>query len=55
MTDPILLTVKEACLLLRCSESWLRTSNVPRLRIGRFVRFVRADLEAWVSNHRRAA
>lgn len=54
-----LLTIDEAAKILRVRKSFLyeqtrrgKESLVPHTRIGRYVRFVREDLDAWIAAHR---
>lgn len=53
MTDR-LLTADEAAELLGVQVSWLRqqtrAGNVPHVRLGRYVRYDRDDLAAWVES-----
>jgi excisionase family DNA binding protein len=53
------LTPKEAAALLKVRPSWLyeaaRTGRVPYLKLGRHLRFLRSDLEAWLVEQRVAA
>jgi len=50
---PEVLTTAEAAKLLRVRESTLRTwtqqGRVPHIRLGRLIRYDRADLEAWIA------
>lgn len=49
-----LLTPKDVAQLLGVSEQWVRlhangaAPQLPHLRLGRFLRFRRVDIEAWV-------
>jgi excisionase family DNA binding protein len=58
LSEP-LLDAQAAAALLAVRPSWIyeavRTGRVPHLKIGRHVRFLRSDLEAWVVDQRRAA
>lgn len=51
-----LLRAAEAAELLSVRTSWVyeavRDGRLPCVRVGRHVRFLRADLEAWVSEQR---
>lgn len=51
------LTVQEAADLLRVPVSWLyertRTNSVPHVKLGKYVRFDRDELTAWVDELRR--
>ena len=54
-TDPDqLLTVREACELLQVSEKHLRVltreRGLPAVRLGRLVRYRRADLNGWIED-----
>ena len=53
---------REAAIYIGMSESWLRQSRVtgnpdapPFLKIGRSVRYLRADLDIWLEQRRRRA
>lgn len=49
---PALLTAQEAAELLAVPPTWVlaeaRRGRLPHLRLGRYVRFQRAALEAWL-------
>src|SRR3954465_13231983 len=51
-----LLTPAEAATLLAVRRSWIydaaRSGQLPCVRVGRHVRFVRSDLGRWVSSQR---
>lgn len=51
-----LLRASEAALLLSVRASWVyeavRDGRLPCVRVGRHVRFLRGDLEDWVSEQR---
>ncbi len=54
-----LLTVDEASALLHVPKSWLYSQSrlgtkgaVPVIRIGRYVRYERGQLRAWIAAHR---
>ena len=51
------LTVQEAAALLRVPVSWLyertRTNSVPHVKLGKYLRFDRDELAAWVDELRR--
>jgi excisionase family DNA binding protein len=51
------LTVQEAAELLRVPVSWLyertRTNSVPHVKLGKYLRFDRDELAAWVDELRR--
>jgi len=56
------LTDREAAIYIGMSASWLRQSRVtgnpdapPFLKIGRSVRYLRADLDIWLEHQRRRA
>lgn len=44
--------VKEAAAYLDMSESWLWRSDIPRVRLGSRVKFLRADLDAYLTARR---
>lgn len=52
-----LLTAKEVGELLQLNASWVldaaRRSAIPHIRLGRYVRFRRIDIETWLSDQRR--
>jgi excisionase family DNA binding protein len=54
--DEPLLTPAQAAKLLAVRPSWVydaaRTGQLPCVRVGRHVRFLRSDLERWVSSQR---
>ena len=51
------LTVQEAADLLRVPVSWLyertRTNSVPHVKLGKYLRFDRDELIAWIAELRR--
>ena len=51
------LTVQEAADLLRVPVSWLyertRTNSVPHVKLGKYLRFDRDELAAWVDELKR--
>ncbi|PWU23512.1 MAG: DNA-binding protein [Candidatus Rokuibacteriota bacterium] len=51
------LTIHEAADLLRVKVSWLyertRTNSVPHVKLGKYLRFDRDELIAWVAEFRR--
>jgi len=51
------LTVKEAANLLRVPVSWLyertRTNSIPHVKLGKYLRFDRDELTAWVDELKR--
>jgi excisionase family DNA binding protein len=51
------LTIQEAADFLRVPVSWLyertRTNSVPHVKLGKYVRFDRDELTAWVDELRR--
>jgi excisionase family DNA binding protein len=55
LSEP-LLTPAQAAELLAVRRSWVydaaRQGELPCIRVGRHVRFLRSDLERWVSAHR---
>ncbi len=54
--DEPLLDAQAAAGLLSVKPSWVyeavRCGHLPHLRIGRHIRFLRTDLEAWVQERR---
>jgi excisionase family DNA binding protein len=57
VTTPSLLTVAEAAAILQLRESTLRDyarrGVVPAVKIGRHLRFIEADLDAWLDRLRK--
>lgn len=53
-----LLTAAEVGELLQVRSSWVldaaRRNAIPHIRLGRYVRFRRADIEEWLLSQRRA-
>jgi excisionase family DNA binding protein len=51
-----LLTPEDAARILAVRKSWVydacRTGRLPHLKIGRHIRFLEADLDAWVEQQR---
>ncbi|MFB3818194.1 MAG: helix-turn-helix domain-containing protein [Candidatus Methylomirabilales bacterium] len=51
------LNVDEAAALIGVKKSWLyertRTNSVPHLKIGKYLRFDRDELTAWLAQFRR--
>ena len=51
------LTIHEAAELLRVKVSWLyertRTNSVPHVKLGKYLRFDRDELVAWVAEFKR--
>ena len=51
-----LLTAEEVAAMLRVPQSWVygaaRNGNLPAVRAGRYVRFDRRDIEAWIDRQR---
>lgn len=49
-----LLTIEEVAKLLKVKPSWLYTAaqrgDVPRVKVGKFVRFRESELNAWLAN-----
>lgn len=58
MTDTRLLTAEEVAALLQVPTSWVyaqaRARRFPHVRAGRYVRFDRRDVEAWIERQRTA-
>jgi len=54
-----LLDAAAAAELLTVKPSWVyeavRAGRLPHLKIGRHIRFLRSDLEAWIDKQRRSA
>jgi excisionase family DNA binding protein len=54
VTDQALLTASDVASLLNVPASWVREhtrdGNVPHVRLGRYVRYQRADVLAWVES-----
>ena len=52
-----LLTAKEVGELLQLNTSWVldaaRRNAIPHIRLGRYVRFRRMDIETWLVDQRR--
>jgi excisionase family DNA binding protein len=49
----VILTIDEAATLLRITRRTLyRHTEIPRVRIGHKIMFLRSDLEAWVHSRR---
>jgi excisionase family DNA binding protein len=50
-TPPALLDAEQAAELLRVPKTWVlaeaRADRIPHVRLGRYVRFVGSELEAW--------
>lgn len=55
MTEPALLTVDEAASYLRVKRGWLldqaQRGRIARVKSGKVVRFRRADLDRWITDH----
>jgi len=49
---PAALTAKEAAQYIGMSLSWLQHSDVPRVRLGAAVRYLRADLDVYLAQRR---
>jgi predicted DNA-binding transcriptional regulator AlpA len=54
MTEPerFALSADEAAAYIGMSRSWLWSSDIPRVRLGRSVKWLREDLEQYLRNHR---
>ena len=54
-----LLTADEVAALLRVTKAWIyaetRRNALPHVRLGRYIRFRRAAIEAWVISNERGA
>lgn len=50
-----LLTPTEAAAIARCSVktvyAWAARGDIPRVKLGRLVRFYHSDVMAWISQH----
>lgn len=51
-TLPAAFPLKEAAAYISMSPSWLEHSDVPRVRLGRCVRYLRADLDRYLEARR---
>jgi excisionase family DNA binding protein len=51
-TDGYLLTAEEVAEILRVPKSWVYShlSDLPTIRLGRYVRFKRSDVERFLEN-----
>ena len=49
---PFQFTLEDAARYIGMSPRWLEASDVPRVRLGRSVRFLREDLETYVRARR---
>lgn len=49
---PFQFSAEDAARYLGMSTSWLWASDIPRVRLGRSVKWLREDLEAYCRNHR---
>lgn len=45
------LEIREAARVLKMSPAWLEKSDVPRLRLGRAVRYLKSELLAYATAH----
>ena len=52
LVTPAALTAKEAARYIGMSLSWLEHSDVPRVRLGRAVRYLRSDLDLYLAQRR---
>lgn len=54
--EAMLLTFSEACEYLRVGETWLKQhkNEIGYIGGGKFLRFERAALDAWIARHRTA-
>ena len=58
MTAPLMTPVEVAAFLavpLSTVYDWSSARRIPAVKIGRTLRFVRADVEAWITAQRREA
>ena len=55
-SEPTLLTIREAAGALKVSSStlygWVWQRRIPFVKVGRALRFERADLEKFIQSHR---
>jgi hypothetical protein len=49
--DEQVLGLHEAAVILRMSSSWLEKSDVPRVKMGRSVRYLKSELLAYAKAH----
>jgi excisionase family DNA binding protein len=56
MNDDRLLTAKEVAAMLAVPESWVREATreqrMPHLRLGRYVRYARPAIDAWLETRK---
>lgn len=52
MSDKAAFTVQEAANYIGMSQSYVEHSDIPRVRLGRAVRYLRSDLDAYLSQRR---
>lgn len=52
MNEPFALNAKEAAAYIQMSVSWLWQSDIPRVRLGSRVKWLREDLEAYLRSRR---
>ena len=50
--SPFQFSVEDAAAYVGMSASWLWASDIPRVRLGRSVKWLREDLEAYLRSHR---
>lgn len=53
MENQKLLTVKEVALMLDIPESTVKTSTIPRIKIGRCCKFIESEVEQWILEQKR--
>ena len=53
MEKEVLLTRKEMCSYLNICLSCVDRLDIPRMKIGRSVRFRKSDVDAWLMEHQR--
>ena len=55
---PEWLTVGDVCQLLQVPKWWVyehaRTRDIPHYKLGKYLRFRRDEIEAWLARHRRS-
>lgn len=49
--DDEVLAAREAAALLKMSPSWLEKSDVPRIKMGKAVRYLKSELIAYARAH----
>lgn len=49
---PAALKLPQAAAYIGMSERWIETSDIPRVRLGRAVRYLRSDLDSYLMQRR---